>query len=81
MKFRKQYGQSRIDNCPFCGKVATTKNKQDIPVCQKHVNEELKDLKCVCGEWLDLKTGRYGAYFHCLNCGNINFRKGIDMNS
>ncbi len=77
---RKEYGKSKIDSCPFCGKRATAVNSQGVPVCQKHKYSELKDLKCVCGEWLDLKTGKFGPYFHCMNCGNINFRKGLDMN-
>ena len=80
MRIPKRYGESKIDNCPFCGKIAVTKNNQQIPVCQKHKDEELKDLKCVCGEWLDIIQGKWGAYFRCMNCGNINFRKGLDMN-
>jgi len=37
-------------------------------------------LKCVCGEWLDIKKGKYGPYFHCLNCGNVSFKKGLEIN-
>tara|TARA_Y100000310_G_scaffold237165_1_gene240423 strand:+ start:1120 stop:1503 length:384 start_codon:yes stop_codon:yes gene_type:complete len=80
MRIPKRYGQSRVDNCPFCEKVSTTKNKQGVPVCQKHKEDILKDLKCVCGEWLDLNEGKWGPYFKCINCGNINFNKGLELN-
>jgi len=80
MRIPKRYGQSRVDNCPFCGKQCVTKNSQGIPVCAEHKNIELKDLKCSCGGWLDVKSGKFGSYFHCLNCGNISFSKGVEMN-
>jgi len=80
MRIPKRYGESRIDNCPFCGKICVTKNKQGVPVCQGHKDSELENLKCVCGGWLDVKAGKWGAYFFCMNCGNISYRKGIDMN-
>jgi len=80
MYIPKKYGKSRIDECPFCGKPGTTKNMQEIPVCSSHKNNELKDLKCVCGKWMDLRTGKWGPYFNCINCGNINFKKGLEMN-
>jgi hypothetical protein len=77
---RKQYGQSRVDKCPFCGKQATAKNSQEIPVCLAHTDRSMDNMKCVCGGWLDLRAGKWGPYFHCMNCGNINFRKGLEMN-
>jgi hypothetical protein len=80
MRIPKKYGQSKIDNCPFCGKIGVTKNKQGIPVCINHKDSKLEDLKCVCGEYLDIRQGKYGPYFNCMNCGNINFRKGLEMN-
>jgi len=80
MRIPKRYGQSKAQNCPFCGKAAVTSNKQGIPVCIKHKGDNL-DLKCVCGEYLDVKNGKFGPYFHCMNCGNINFNKGLSMNS
>ena len=80
MRIPKRYGESRIDNCPFCGKIGVIKNSQGIPVCPKHKCTELKDLKCACGEWLDITPGKWGPYFRCMNCGNINFKKGMDMN-
>ena len=78
---RKRYGESRIDKCPFCGKMAVVKNSQGIPVCNNHKGSELKNLKCACGEYLDIAKGKFGAYFRCINCGNISFKKGLEMNS
>ena len=80
MRIPKKYGQSRIDNCPFCGKHATTSNNQGIPVCKGHKNSELKDLKCVCGKYLDVKHGKFGTYFTCINCGNMNMKKVLEIN-
>lgn len=80
MYIPKRYGQSKIDSCPFCGRIATVKNAQDIPVCAKHKNTPLPDLKCSCNSYLDLRNGKFGAYFHCLNCGNINMRKALALN-
>ncbi|MEK0369477.1 MAG: hypothetical protein QQN62_07745 [Nitrosopumilus sp.] len=80
MYIPKRYGQSKIDNCLFCGRIATVKNAQDIPVCAKHKNTPLPDLKCSCSSYLDLRNGKFGAYFHCLNCGNINMRKALALN-
>ena len=80
MKKVKVYGQNREDNCPFCGKRGVTKNSQGVPVCLKHKDKNLDGLKCMCGEYLDVKEGKFGPYFHCLNCGNINFKKGMELN-
>ncbi len=80
MFIKKKYGEYRIDECPFCDKIAVVKNKQGIPVCKIHKDFELKDLKCICGECLDVKSGKWGSYFYCMNCGNVNFKKGLDMN-
>ena len=80
MRIPKRYGQSKTDNCPFCNKRALTVNSQGIPVCLKHKDKELTDLKCACGEWLDLQNGKFGPYFRCMKCGNISFRKAMEMN-
>ena len=79
MRIPKRYGESRIDRCPFCSKTATTANKQGVPVCSEHKDKNL-DLKCICGEYLDVMKGKWGPYFRCLNCGNISFKKGLSMN-
>lgn len=80
MYIPKRYGQSKIENCPFCGKTSVTKNKQDIPVCTAHKDAQLDDLKCICGEWLDLCSGKWGPYFRCMKCGNVSFKKVMEIN-
>jgi len=81
MYIPKKYGQSKVNSCPFCGKTAVSENSQGIPVCLDHKKDKLDNLKCVCGEYLDLRTGKFGPYFFCMNCGNINFKKVLEMNS
>ena len=80
MHFRKVYGESKVEACPFCEKRAVIKNKQDIPVCLRHKGRELTNLKCMCGDWLDVRTGKWGPFFSCMRCGNVNFRRGLEMN-
>ncbi|MFT4261485.1 MAG: hypothetical protein ACMXX9_03565 [Candidatus Woesearchaeota archaeon] len=77
---KKEYGSYKIDSCPFCGLQATTKNSQQVPVCLKHKSLLLQDLKCSCGDYLDIKTGKYGVFFTCFNCGAVNFNKGLSIN-
>ena len=71
---------SKPPTCIICGEQASSKNKQGLSTCSIHKEEELTNLKCACGDYLDIMTGKYGAYFRCLNCGNINLNKGLDMN-
>jgi len=80
MRIPKKYGQSKVDKCPFCNMPAVVNNSQGVPVCSKHRDKKLEDAKCVCGETLELRTGKFGAYFHCLNCGNISFSKAMSVN-
>ena len=80
MRLKKKYGDYRVDSCPFCGVRATTENNQGVPVCIKHKDEKLLDLKCVCGDWLDVKKGKFGPYFNCFKCGNISFSKAMELN-
>ena len=75
-----RYGQSKIDLCPFCEKAATAKNSQDAPVCQNHKKMLLPDLKCSCNSYLDLRKGKFGVYFNCMNCGNMNMKKALSLN-
>ena len=75
-----RYGQSKIDLCPFCEKAATAKNSQDVPVCQNHKKMLLPDLKCSCSSYLDLRKGKFGVYFNCMNCGNMNMKKALSLN-
>ncbi|MFH1849955.1 MAG: hypothetical protein ABH879_07290 [archaeon] len=77
---RKRYGDSRIDRCPFCGQQALTMNSQGIPVCIAHKGEELTDLRCACGEYLDVRKGKFGVFFSCFNCGAKSLRKVLEMN-
>ena len=79
MRIPKRYGQSKIAECPFCGKQAIAKNTQGLNVCQYHKDNNIPDIKCTCGSWLDLKSGKFGPYFICINCGNINLNKGLEM--
>ncbi len=80
MYIPKRYGESRVDRCPFCGQQATGKNSQGVPVCRNHKESILDDMKCACGSYLDIRTGKFGAYFNCINCGNINFKKAMSIN-
>ncbi len=80
MYIPKKYGQSKASLCPFCKKDATTKNSQQVPVCQAHKENILQDLTCFCGDYLELKDGKFGIYFNCTNCGNINIKKALVMN-
>ena len=79
MRIPKKYGMSRIDKCPFCGNRAIAKNSQGLLVCKEHKDFKLPDIRCVCGSWLEIRTGKYGPYFFCMNCGNINLKKGLEM--
>jgi RecJ-like exonuclease len=79
MRFKKIYGQSKINKCPFCNKQATTENKQGVPTCRNHKDQYL-DLKCSCGSWLEIRKGKYGVFCSCIKCGNINFNRALEMN-
>ncbi len=79
--FRKKvYGQSKVEKCPFCGKTATTENEQGVPTCISHKNEELLEYKCMCGEYLEMRKGKWGPFFLCMRCGPISFKKGMEVN-
>lgn len=80
MYIPKRYGESKIEGCPFCGMQSTTTNSQGVPVCQTHKNSELIDMKCICGEYLDIKKGKFGMFFTCMNCGPISMKKALEMN-
>ena len=80
MYIPKRYGESRFDGCPFCGKQATVKSPQKLLVCNLHKDSMLPEIMCVCGSFLVLMEGKFGPFFNCMNCGNINFRKGIEFN-
>lgn len=79
MYIPKRYGQSKNQSCPFCGKTAVTENAQGVYVCIKHKSEYL-DLKCLCGEWLDIRSGKWGPYGVCDRCGNLSWSKILEAN-
>ncbi len=76
---KKTYGQYKEVPCPFCGKRATHKNAQDVEVCPQHTQSILEEIRCLCGSWLEQRSGKFGPYFNCIKCGNINFAKGMEF--
>lgn len=76
----KRYGESKIEECPFCNRQSTTTNSQDIPVCMKHKDSLMNEMKCICGEYLETLRGKWGLYFRCPKCGNVNKRKVFEIN-
>ncbi|MFH1276467.1 MAG: hypothetical protein ABIH82_05130 [Candidatus Woesearchaeota archaeon] len=80
-KAKKVYGQSKQDLCAFCGSIATQTTENGILVCRHHRESKLEEIKCTCGSWLEQKSGKFGPYFSCINCGNINFNKAMEMKS
>ena len=80
MHLPKRYGDSKIERCPFCSRQSTTVNSQTIPVCHEHKNVKLGQMKCVCGEMLDVKQGKYGTFFLCMKCGPQNMKKVFETN-
>jgi len=83
MKFKakKSYGNYKIVKCPFCSRNATQKNVQGLEVCHLHTKEAMEEFKCTCGSWLEVRSGKFGPYFNCMKCGNINYNKGMEMKS
>lgn len=79
MRIPKRYGQSKVESCPFCSKQAIAQNSQGISTCMDHKRQELQDVKCMCGNWLELKKGKFGSYFYCIKCGNVNFNRALEM--
>jgi transcription elongation factor Elf1 len=79
MYIPKRYGESKTFECPFCGKESIAKNSQGLNVCQDHKDRNLPDIKCVCGSYLDIRVGKFGPYFNCINCGNLNLNKGLEL--
>ena len=78
-KPKKVYGEYTNTGCHWCGKTATAENEQGLSTCSDHQQKRMEDVKCACGSWLELKAGKYGSYFNCLNCGNMNYEKGMKM--
>lgn len=76
---KKIYGQSQQKTCAFCGKLATLKNPQGAEVCIQHKQSLIEEIKCTCGSWLELRSGKFGSYYNCINCGNINRNKAEEI--
>lgn len=79
MRMRKVYGQSRQERCYFCDKTALSENSQGLPACKDHKDKVLEDKKCACGEYLDIKKSKWGAFFLCSHCGPISLKKSEEM--
>ncbi len=80
MRIPKRYGQSKVVTCPFCERQAIAKNSQHVPTCIPHKDQIIQEMKCICGSWLDLQISKYGPYFRCFKCGNINWKRVIEIN-
>ena len=80
MRLPKRYGSYQVPKCPFCSRQAIAKNREGVPVCSPHRYQSLPDLKCSCGEYVDLKTGKWGPYFSCFKCGNVRFDRIMEVN-
>ncbi len=79
MRIPKRYGQSKLSFCPFCTRTATQQNSQGVDVCPHHVKQVLEEIRCICGSWLEQRSGKFGPYFNCVKCGNINFKKAMEI--
>jgi hypothetical protein len=77
---RKEYGKSKIEKCPFCNLQSIYTNKQGFAVCKDHKDSILNDMKCVCGDYLDLRKSKYGMFFTCMNCGAMSQTKVFSIN-
>ena len=76
---RKVYGMNQSAKCPFCGSNAYSKNEQNIPTCKDHKDQILEDMKCACGEVLELREGKYGMFYVCEKCGTKSMSKAISI--
>ncbi|MBI2668880.1 hypothetical protein HYX14_03485 [Candidatus Woesearchaeota archaeon] len=75
----KIYGRSQESICPFCSRQATQKNEQGLAVCHLHTKSLMQVIKCACGSWLEQRSGKFGPYFNCIKCGNINVKRALAM--
>ena len=78
---KKEYGSYKTDTCVFCGRASIKKNKLQLPVCKEHQDhDDAPAFRCVCGDYVDILTGKYGVYAKCYRCGNMNFSKILEHN-
>lgn len=80
MHIPKRYGEGKVEKCPFCKAASTAMNAQGIPVCKNHRTSILNEMKCICGEEMEMMKGKFGVFFNCINCGNMNMRKALEIN-
>ncbi|MBI2125085.1 hypothetical protein HYU08_00860 [Candidatus Woesearchaeota archaeon] len=59
---KKTYGEYKVSHCPFCDKIATSKNEQGLDVCRVHTKQNIEEIKCTCGSWLETRSGKFGPY-------------------
>ena len=65
-----------MEKCIVCKAVSTSYNKQQLPVCSKHKDYEAIELKCpMCKSYLDVRKGKYGTFFSCIECGVLSVHK------
>jgi hypothetical protein len=76
---KKIYGESRNDKCVFCNSQASVKNSQGLPTCIAHTKKVMEDKRCSCGEWMEIKQSKWGAFFLCNQCGPRSISKTEDM--
>lgn len=76
---RKDYGSYKTAKCPFCYRTGTFKNAQGLEVCKQHQESILEEIRCTCKGRLEPRSGKFGPYFHCENCGNVNYDKGMKI--
>lgn len=77
---KKQYGSYKTDICIVCGAQAFKTNAQGLPTCKRHMETDMPNLRCLCGDPVEIRTGKYGAYAFCMRCGNKNLKKILEMN-
>jgi hypothetical protein len=79
---KKSYGSYKTDSCVFCGATAYGKNKIGLPACKAHKDTDSgPDLKCTCGEYIDVAVGKFGAYAKCIRCGNKKLQQIMEYNA
>jgi hypothetical protein len=76
---KKSYGEYKVITCPFCERTATQKTEEGLEVCHKHTTSKLEIIRCTCGKLLEQRSGKFGPYFNCINCGNFNFNKAMEI--
>jgi hypothetical protein len=76
---KKVYGQSKQDSCAFCGDSARVENSQGFLTCNGCKEKVMGDIKCMCGNYLEVKKSKWGAFFTCTSCGAISLKKAMEL--